>query len=286
MTTLSESFQPDTAPAYIDLEIELLFEAMFRRYSFDFRDYAYDSAKRRVILHLSKHHINSIAELQHKIIYHEQAADELLIDLSINVTEMFRDPLFFKSIREQILVKLGSQDHIKIWHAGCSSGEESYSMAIFLYETGLIKRSQIYATDFNNKILDKAKQGILDLKFMRTHITNYQNAGGTEEFTDYYQADHQHAILKKFIKEPIIFSNHNLTRDSSFGEMQLIICRNVLIYFDKKLQEQVFKLFAESLAVGGFLCLGSHETLSFSSIFYQFETVSEKLKIYQKISEK
>lgn len=264
------------------LEIDLLFEAMYRRYGYDFRNYAFASAQRRVLHNMKKNKIESIGELQHRLIHDEQVADALLIDLSINVTEMFRDPLLFKTLRNNILPALAKDEHLKIWHAGCSSGEEAYSMAILLNELGLLEKTQLYATDFNNQILKQAKKGILQLGDMRSHIKNYQSSGGIQEFTNYYRAKHGHAILDKLLKKNIMFSNHNLTGDGVFGEMNLIICRNVLIYFDKKLQNRVFELFLDSMAENGILCLGSHETLSMSSVAKQFETISEPHRIYKK----
>ncbi len=268
------------------LEIKLLLEALYHCHGYDFRQYAYASIRRRILLHLKNNQLETISSLQHHIIYSRHAADRLLIDLSINVTEMFRDPLFFQYLRQQILPLLQHTEYLKIWHAGCSSGEEAYSMAIILNELNLLSKSQIYATDFNNKILSKAKQGIIQLKNMRLHIKNYIDAGGTEQFADYYNAKHNYAILSQKLKKKIIFSHHNLVSDAVFSSVDLIICRNVLIYFDKALQQKVFQLFNESLNIGGYLCLGSHETLCFSPLSKQFKTCSETLKIYQKKADK
>ena len=265
------------------VELRILFEAMYHRYGYDFRNYAYASTRRRIHKHIKKNNFANIAELQHHVLHNEHAVDALLIDLSINITEMFRDPPFFKALRKQVLPEYRDEDHLKIWHAGCSSGEEAYSMAIILKELKMLDNSQLYATDFNNEILNKAKKGIIDIKKMRAHIKNYQRSDGAEDFADYYTAKDNGAILSQTLKNKIIFSNHNLAADSVFGEMQIIVCRNVLIYFDTKLQNRVFKLFVDSLADNGILCLGSHETLRISKFAQNFETISETQRIYRKI---
>lgn len=265
------------------LELSLLFEAVYRLYGYDFRRYSKSSAKRRVFVLLKKLKLNSLGELQHLVIHDEQIADQLLLLLSINVTEMFRDPAFFKALRQTVLPSLESLAHIKIWHAGCSSGEEAYSMAILLLEQKLLCNTQLYATDFNAAIIEKAKQGAMSLKNIREHIQRYQQSGGVEEFINYYSIKDNTAVLNENLKRNIMFSHHNLTEDGSFGEMDIVICRNVMIYFDKELQQKIFKLFFESLAPQGYLCLGSHESLMFSGLSSQFEVVSKEHKIYQKL---
>lgn len=265
------------------LELTLLFEAVYRLYGYDFRNYSIASAKRRVFILLKKLKLESLGQLQHLVIHDVQVADELLLLLSINVTEMFREPEFFKALRKTVLPNLKDLAHIKIWHAGCSSGEEAYSMAILLLEQKLLRKTQLYATDFNAEIIEKAKQGTISLKHMREHIQRYQQSGGVEEFINYYNIKNNTAVFNKDLKSNIMFSHHNLSEDGSFGEMEIIICRNVMIYFDKKLQLKVFKLLFESLASQGYLCLGSHESLLFSGIADEFEVVSEKHKIYRKL---
>ncbi|MBF0380300.1 MAG: protein-glutamate O-methyltransferase CheR [Magnetococcales bacterium] len=264
------------------LEIELLFEALYRCYGYDFRSYSFESASRRVLRRVGMDGLGSISELQHQILYNENAADRLLQDLSINVTEIFRDPLFYLTLRQQVLPLLDEYEHLKIWHAGCATGEEVYSMAIMLSEEGYFPRSNLYATDFNNVALDKAKSGIFPLEQMRLYSKNYQAAGGKRSFADYYHANYNSAVMKGSLKERTLFANHNLATDSSFGEMQMIVCRNVLIYFDKKLQDRVFNLFADSLCEGGILCLGSHETIKLSTLSRRFETISGDQRIYRK----
>lgn len=264
------------------IELELLLEALNQRYGYDFRNYNYNSIHRRIQHHLKLNKLGSFSELQHHILRDEKAADTLIKELSINFSEMFRDPLFYSSLREKVLPIIKSYQHIKVWHAGCSSGEEVYSMAILLCESGLYQRCQLYATDFNNAVLDQAKQGIFPIKMMQKNTRNYQDAGGEQHFSDYYHAHYDDVIMDANLSKNILFANHNLTTDASFGEMQIIICRNVLIYFNRALQERVFSLFANSLSSGGYLCLGSHETLQLSSLANQFETISNDHRIYRK----
>ncbi len=265
------------------LETSLLFEAMYRLYGYDFRHYSYASARRRVLLQLKKQNLPNVAALQHLIMHNEEAAEHLLRVMSINVTEMFRDPLFFKCLREKIVPQFRTKEHLKIWHAGCSSGEEVYSMSIILKELNLLKNTQLYASDFNIDILEDARQGTFHIKKMRQNINQYHQSGGTEEFSQYYSVINHLAVFTDELKANILFSHHNLTEDGSFGEMDIIVCRNVLIYFNPVLQKRVLQLFCDSLSQGGFLCLGSHESLFFSDVTSQFRVVSQTQKIFQKV---
>ena len=265
------------------LEIELLFEGLYRCYGYDFRKYSYSSARRRVLHRINLDHLQSISELQHRVLHDDIAADTLVKDLSINVTEMFRDPAFYWALRQHVLPLLSEYKHLKIWHAGCASGEEVYSMAILLSEEKLYARSQLYATDFNNAILDRAKSGVFPLAHMRDYVRNYQMAGGDYEFSDYYHAQYDNAVVDSALKKNLLFAHHNLTTDTSFGEMQMVVCRNVLIYFDKELQEKVLQLFYDTLCEGGILCLGSHETLQLSSLANKFDVISPEQRIYRKV---
>lgn len=264
------------------LEITLLLEAIFQKYGYDFRKYATTHIKRRIEHSLNVSELGSISEMQHRIIYDETFFNRLLLDLSINVTEMFRDPWFYKAVREDVIPHLKTYPFIKIWHAGCSAGQEVYSMRILLQEENLHTRAQTYATDFNELILAKAQDGIYPLDVVREYTANYLKAGGTGEFSDYYTADNENVIISHALKEKVLFTHHNLATDSVFGEMNLILCRNVLIYFNKELQDKVLKLFYDSLTPGGFLCLGSKESLSFSEVADHFEEICEKEKIYRK----
>lgn len=264
------------------IEIRLLLEAVYQKYGYDFRSYAQAHTKRRLEHRRSLADLKSYSEMQHRLIYDKEFFETLLLDLSISVTEMFRDPWFYRTIREVVVPHLKTYPFIKVWHAGCSAGQEVYSMGILLEEEGMKKRSQIYATDFNEKILSKAKEGIYPLDLVREYTANYIKAGGTTDFSDYYMADSENVILKGSLRDKVLFSSHNLVTDGVFGEMNIIFCRNVLIYFNRELQERVLKLFYDSLCPGGFLCLGSKESLNFSNVADDFEIVAEKERIYRK----
>lgn len=264
------------------IEFDLLLQAIYWKYGYDFRNYAKASIRRRIRRRLSRSGLKTISEMQHKLLNDKQFFETLLLDLTINVTDMFRDPSFFKALRETVIPELKKLPFIKIWHAGCSSGEEVYSTAILFKEEGLDKNILIYATDVNEAVLDKAKKGIFAIDRMKDYTRNYRKAGGLASFAEYYTARYDHAIMDSSLKKNIVFSDHNLVTDDVFGEMDLIICRNVLIYFNTGLQERVFRLFWESLCPGGFLCLGSKETIRFSKYSDDFENVVEGEKIYRK----
>ncbi|KKM23180.1 hypothetical protein LCGC14_1617800 [marine sediment metagenome] len=264
------------------IEFDLLLQAIYQKYGYDFRNYSKASIRRRIRRRFSRSGLKTISEMQHKLLNDKQFFEVLLLDLTVNVTEMFRDPSFFKMIRKTVIPELKKQPFIRVWHAGCSSGEEVYSTAILLNEEGLYKNTLIYATDVNEAVLDKAKKGIFSIDRMKDYTRNYRNAGGIASFADYYTARYDHAIMDNSLKKNIVFSDHNLVTDDVFGEMNLIICRNVLIYFSSDLQERVFGLFWESLRSGGFLCLGSKETIRFSTYSDDFKNVAEGEKIYRK----
>ncbi len=266
----------------INIEIRLLLEAIYEKFGYDFRSYSKAHVKRRILYRLSASELKSVSEMQYKVLYEDGFIDILLKDLSINVTEMFRDPLFYKAIRDEIIPIIKTYPFFKIWHAGCSSGEEVYSMAIILKEEGIYDRAQIYATDFNQQVLKKAKEGIYHIDKIKEYTRNYQKAGGVNSFSDYYMAKYDSVILEKSLKKNIVFADHNLVSDSVFGEMNMIVCRNVLIYFNSDLQNNVVKLFEESLMPGGFLCLGSKENLKLSESFSDFKVIDDKEKIYKK----
>lgn len=259
-----------------------LLEDIYRKYGYDFREYSKSSACRRIRHRMSLAGLSSITDLHRKVIQDADFADLLIKDFSVNVTEMFRDPAFFMALRGQVMPTLGGRPFLKIWHAGCATGEEAYSMAIILSEMGLYDRSQIFATDYNAAALHKAQKGIFPLDRMRSYIANYQDAGGIRDFADYYIAKYGSAIMRWSLKKNIIFTNHDLTQDGTFSEVQVIVCRNVLIYFNRTLQQRVFDLFFESLEPGGFLCLGSQETIRFSRYAEHYDIVNKNLRIYQK----
>ncbi len=266
----------------INIEIDLLLQAMFAKYGYDFRNYSKAHVKRRVLNRLSLSNFKSISEMQHKVLRDTQFFEMMLRDLSINVTEMYRDPSFYLSLRKEVIPILKTYPFIKVWHAGCSTGEEVYSFAILLKEEGLYDRTQIYATDFNRDVLDIAKKGIYSIDKIKEFTSNYQEAGGTQSFSDYYIANYNSVIFDKSLKKNVVFAEHNLVTDNVFAEVNLIICRNVLIYFNKDLQNRVISLFCDSLNNGGFLALGSKETIQFTTKSSKFETISSTEKIYKK----
>lgn len=275
--------QQSTDTESLDIEVKLLIEAIYMKYGHDFRGYSFTHMKRRILHKASLLGMSNISELQHHVLYDKDKLDELLPEFSINVTDMFRDPLFFQALRTHVMPLLKVYPFIKIWHAGCSTGEEVYSMAIILKEEGLYERCQIYATDFNERVLQQAKEGIFPVSRVMDFTRNYQQSGGKSAFSDYYVAQYDAACFKPSLRERITFAQHNLVTDSVFGEMNLIICRNVLIYFNRELQNRVIKLFYDSLSNGSFLCLGSKESIRYSDHDQAFGYVVDKEKIYQKM---
>ena len=265
-----------------DLEISLLLEAIFRKYGYDFREYSQAHIRRRIMNRMAVSGFEDISQMQSKVLNDDTFASELLQDLSITVTEMFRDPVFYRSLRENVVPVLKTYPFIKIWHAGCATGEEAYSMAILLQEEGLYDRTTIYATDFNQMALNRAKDGIFSNKMIKEYTSNYQMAGGKESFSSYYTSNYDNVIMNHSLKKNIVWANHNLVTDSVFAEVNLILCRNVLIYFDKNLQNKVQTLFYNSLINGGVLCLGSKESLRFSDLYEQYIELDTKQRIFKK----
>ncbi len=270
------------APSSVDIELRLLMEAIYLKYSADFRDYSLSSQKRRVLYALKQFDCPTISALQSRVLHDPAVFLQLLQYLTIPVSEMFRDPAFFLALRQQVVPHLQTYASLKIWIAGCSTGEEVYSLAILLREEGLLERSLIYATDINPVSLDKARQGIFALDTIRRHTANYQQAGGKRAFSDYYTAAYESAILDKTLRENITFADHSLATDSVFSETQLVLCRNVLIYFNKRLQERALGLFHDSLGYRGFLALGSKESLEFSAQTSHFEPLARAERIFRK----
>jgi len=265
-----------------DIEIGLLLEAIYQKYGYDFRNYSREHIKRRILHRLALSNFNSISEIQHNVLYDRTLFNILLHDFSINVTEIFRDPSFYKAIREHVIPILKTYPFIKIWHAGCSTGEEVYSMAVLLKEEGLYNKALIYATDFNETVLQKAKEAIYPIDNMEKSESNYQKSGGLGSFSDYYVAKYNSFVFHKYLKEKIIFADHNLVTDGIFGEMNMIICRNVLIYFNKELKNRVIKLFHDSLCHGGFLGLGSKESIRFTEHYDRYECYIKEENIFRK----
>jgi chemotaxis protein methyltransferase CheR len=263
-------------------EIGLLLEGVAKVYGYDFRAYSEASLRRRMNQWLADSGFASFAEAQAEILRNPAAFEGLLRGITVNVSEMFRDPLVFKTIREQVVPLLKTYPFVKIWHAGCASGEEAYSMAILLEEEGLKGRFRIYATDINQGVLGKAEEGIFPLKEMELFTQNYQKSGGRSSFSDYYTARYDHAMLMPSLKKHIVFASHNLAVDNDFGEMQMVFCRNVLIYFKHPLKDRALGLFQSCLAAGGFLCLGTKETLDGRAIASHFEEIAPRTRIYRK----
>jgi len=273
-----------TPPSAGEIELRLLMEAIYLRYSYDFRDYTGASQKRRVTYALGQLGLVSVAELQDRVLRDPAVFAQLLQFLTIPVSEMFRDPAYFLALRRQVLPVLETYPSIKIWIAGCSTGEEAYSMAIMLREEGLLQRAQIYATDINPVSLEKARQGIFPLEAVRGYTTNYQRSGGQRSFSDYYTAAYDAARFDPSLCADVIFADHSLATDSVFAETQLVSCRNVLIYFNRTLQDRALGLFHESLCHRGFLGLGSKESIDFSAYAGRFGTLARDERIYRKAS--
>jgi chemotaxis protein methyltransferase CheR len=270
-------------PALERLEIELLLEGIFRQWGFDFRTYAYASLRRRVWKRIQAEGLATVSALQARVLHDPEALERLLDDLSVNVTAMFRDPAFFRAFRERVVPLLRTYPFLRIWHAGCSTGEEVYSMAILLEEEGLYERARLYATDMNERVLRRARAGIFPLERMQEYTDNYLRAGGTRAFSEYYTAGYDGARFDPRLLRHVVFAQHNLVTDRSFSEFHAILCRNVLIYFDRALQSHAHRLFYDSLATFGVLALGSKETLRFSPYDECFEPLAVAEKIYRKV---
>jgi chemotaxis protein methyltransferase CheR len=265
-----------------EFEIPLLLEAVYQKYGYDFRQYSQAHIRRRVKNRMAMSALEDISQLQSKILNDEIFAANFLQDLSITVTEMFRDPDFYKSLRENVIPILKTFPFIKIWHAGCSTGEEAYSMAIIMQEEGLYDRTTIYATDFNQQALNQAKEGIFSTARIKEYTANYQLSGGIESFANYYMSNYDNVIMNQSLKKNIVWANHNLVTDSVFAEVHLVLCRNVLIYFDKYLQNKVQHIFYNSLINGGILCLGSKESIQFTDLHDKYTELDKKQRIFKK----
>lgn len=267
-----------------DEELEMLLEELFRACGYDFTSYAKASIKRRVnrLMVIDRH--PSFAELFYRLKHSPEYLKHVVEQLTVNVTDMFRDPAVFKMMREDIIPQLASYPVIRIWHAGCATGEEVYSMAILLAEANLLHKCLIYATDINPSVIINIQKGIFPLSAMKQYSENYIQTGGKKDFSEYYTAKYNWAKFDDSLRIKMIAATHNLVSDRSFNEFQVIFCRNVLIYFDKELQDKVLTLFDESLENRGFLILGSKENLIFSPIAKKYKAVANKEKIWRKIS--
>ena len=278
--------QHETPEGRLDLEtleLQLLLEGVYRQYGYDFREYAVASLRRRVWRRVHAEGVETIAGLLERLLHDPTVMERLLLDLSINVTSMFRDPTFYGAFREKVVPLLRTYPFTRIWVAGCSTGEEVYSLAIMLTEEGVYERSRIYATDINEAVLARAREGVFPLDRMQEYTENYLRAGGKRSFSEYYTAKYDGALFNSSLTRNIVFSQHNLVTDRSFSEFHVIFCRNVLIYFDKGLQNRVHALFYESLVMLGILALGSKETLKFSQYEPCYEKLSPTEKLYRKV---
>ncbi|MFN3404569.1 MAG: CheR family methyltransferase [Cytophagaceae bacterium] len=262
--------------------IEEFLNEIFLKYGYDFREYSTASITRRIKRFKELRSGKNWIEFQDQVLTDEKYFGEFLREVTVNVTEMFRDPSFYKALREQVIPQLKTYPFIRIWDAGCSTGEETYSLAILLYEEGLYDKCQIYATDINQQVVKKAKEGVFTLQQIKEFTSNYHASGGKEEFSNYFTAKYNNVVMHDFLKKNMVFSAHNLVSDGSFNEFHLIICRNVLIYFKRELQDRVIKLFYESLPAFGFLGLGNKETLSVSDYRNKFIEIDKIEKIYKR----
>ncbi|WP_373896823.1 protein-glutamate O-methyltransferase CheR [uncultured Massilia sp.] len=270
-------------PSDTDIELRMLVEAVYLKYNYDFRDYTGASQKRRVLAAMKAMDCETISSLQARVMHDPAAFAQLLQYLTIPVTEMFRDPEYYLALRQQVVPFLKTYPSLKVWVAGCSTGEEVYSLAILLHEEGLLERSLIYATDINPASLDAARRGVMPLDRMRLYTENYQKSGGLRAFSDYYTAAYGGALFERFLVENVTFADHSLATDSVFAETHLISCRNVMIYFNRRLQNRVLGLFHESLCHRGFLGLGSKESIDFSSYAERFESLARRERIFRKV---
>lgn len=266
------------------IELYLLTKGVFEVYGYDFREYAMASFKRRINQFVTKYNYKNITHLLSDLLYDKNLFSIFVNSISVTTSEMFRDPSVFKYLREKIIPYLKTFPHIRIWHAACANGEEVFSLAILLKEEGIYDRCSIYATDFNDDALKNAQKGIFSIKTIKEYSQNYLKAGGKATLSEYYHAKYDHVMFNNNLLKNVTFSNHNLVVDSVFMESQLILCRNAMIYFNKDLQDRVLNLFDESLTNGGILCIGSKETLQFSSIEDSYSCLHKNYKIYRKNS--
>jgi len=267
-----------------DIELSLLLEGIFRQYGFDFREYAPASLRRRVWRRAHAEGLSTISALQDRLLHDPASMERLLLDLSINVTAMFRNPGFYTAFRRKVVPMLRTYPFTRIWIAGCSTGEEVYSLAILLQEEDLYDRTRLYATDINEAVLERARGGVFPLDKMREYTQNYINAGGSRAFSEYYLAKYDGAQFQRTLVDNVVFAQHNLVSDRSFNEFNVIVCRNVMIYFDRRLQERVHRLFYDSLVTFGVLGLGHRESIRQSPYEDRYEELEPTEKLYRKVA--
>ena len=266
-----------------EIELSLLLEGVYRKYGFDFREYAPASLRRRIWRRVYAEGLSTISALQERLLHDPASMERLLLDLSINVTAMFRDPSFYVAFRKKVVPALRTYPFTRIWIAGCSTGEEVYSLAILLHEEEVYDRTRIYATDINEAVLERARAGVFPLDKMREYTQNYIKAGGTRAFSEYYLAKYDGAQFQRALHEQVVFAQHNLVSDRSFNEFNVIICRNVMIYFDRTLQDRVHHLFYDSLMTFGVLGLGHKESIRFSPHEDAYEELDPNERLYRKV---
>lgn len=265
-----------------DIELRLLIDAVFLKYHYDFRGYAQASLRRRLRTAMTRFECSTLSQLQDRLLHEPAVFPQLLDYLTVQVSEMFRDPSYFRSLRETVVPLLRTYPSLKIWVAGCSTGEEVYSLAILLREEGLLERTLIYATDINAQALQKAEAGVYDIDRIAGFTENHRRSGARSSLSDYYTAAYGRAVFDKALRRHIVFSDHSLATDSVFAEMQLVSCRNVLIYFNRELQDRAIGLFRESLCRRGFLGIGAKESLRFSTHAESFDELVRVDRIFQK----
>jgi chemotaxis protein methyltransferase CheR len=269
-------------PTLEDIEVGLLLEGVYRHHGYDFRDYSMASLRRRVRQFLGDEGLATVSGLQERVLHDPRCLQRFVLALSVNVTSMFRDPAFYRALRERVVPLLRTYPKVRIWHAGCSTGEEVYSFAIVLEEEGLYERSHIYATDMNEPVLARAAAGEVPLRGMRENTANYIRSGGRRSFASFYTAAGDRAVLQPALRRNMVFAQHNLVTDGTFNEFNVVLCRNVLIYFNRPLQDRVHRLFYQSLVRFGFLCLGAKETVQFTAHEPAYEDLGER--IYRKVA--
>jgi chemotaxis protein methyltransferase CheR len=265
-----------------EIEFRLLIDAIYHLYHYDFRGYAPASLRRRLKAALPRFDCITVSQLQDRVMHEPEVFAGLLDHLTVQVSEMFRDPTYFRALREQVVPLLRTYPSLKVWVAGCSAGEEAYSIAILLREEGLLERTLIYATDINPHTLQKAAAGVYDVERIAGFTMNHRASGSSTSLSDYYTAAYGRAVFDKSLKDRIVFSDHSLATDSVFAEVHLVSCRNVVIYFNRELQDRALGLFHDSLCRQGFLGLGSKESLRFSSQADTFDSLVRQERIYQK----
>lgn len=266
-----------------DIEIKLLLEGLFLVYGTDFRNYASASLKRRILESMRAEGLETVSDYQALVLHDRVAMERLLVRLSIHVTSMFRDPTFYLTFRQKVVPLLKTYPSVRVWHAGCSTGEEVYSMAILLEEEGLLSRAKLYATDISKDVLRRARDGIFPLAQMQEYTVNYLRAGGKRQFSDYYMAQYDNVLFHPRLKQNLVFLEHNLVTDSSFNDFHVVLCRNVMIYFNKILQQRVHDLFYQSLVMFGIFGTGNKESLKFTTHEDAYESLDAQDRLYRKV---